>query len=82
MTAPSCSPELPGGWAAPDAIVLRSLLDARTGCVVVEQAAPRCGQDRVMAPEEPLGLDREVRLPARARRTPPERAPYPAAATT
>ncbi len=57
------TPELPGGWAAPDAIVLRSLLDARTGCLVVSGRTP-CGQDRVMAPEEPLGLDREVRLPA------------------
>ena len=30
------TPSLPDGWGAPDAVVLRADLDARTGCVEID----------------------------------------------
>jgi arabinofuranan 3-O-arabinosyltransferase len=62
-------PDLPTDWPAPAAIVLRTLSDARSGCVVISDDV-RCveGQDR--GHEETGGLSREFALPHAARYTP------------
>ena len=54
-------PSLPAGSPAPGTIVLRSVTDARSGCVEVDGAV-RCAADRAVASEEPAGLRRVVRL--------------------
>jgi arabinofuranan 3-O-arabinosyltransferase len=54
-------PTLPEAWGNPDAIVLRRLLDARNGCVEVDDAV-RCVQGRDVAAEEPVHLRRTVTL--------------------
>jgi arabinofuranan 3-O-arabinosyltransferase len=56
-------PTLPDGWGNPDAIVLRTVSDARTGCVEVDNAV-RCVIGRGVADEEPSGFRRTVTLPA------------------
>ena len=55
-------PELDEGWGTPDAVVLRTLIDSRTGCVRVE-AATRCMVGRDVPSEEPHGFDRILTLP-------------------
>ena len=54
-------PVLPEDWGNPDAVVLRALDDARTGCAVVD-AAVRCVGGRGVVGEEPLGFARLVTL--------------------
>ncbi|KRF34324.1 alpha-(1-_3)-arabinofuranosyltransferase [Nocardioides sp. Soil805] len=58
-------PEVPDGSGAPDAIVLRALEDARTGCAVVDLDV-RCVQGREVLAEEPLGMARRITLPEAA----------------
>ena len=54
-------PALPASWRTPDAIVLRALDDARTGCATVALAV-RCSAERARAGEEPDGMSRVVPL--------------------
>jgi len=56
------TPSLPPTWDAPDAVVLRGDLDARTGCVEVGRDV-RCAADRVRASEDSRDTDRTVDLP-------------------
>lgn len=56
-------PEVPVAWGSPDEILLRTLGDARTGCVEISDAV-RCLAGREVDPEEPLGLDRRLTIPA------------------
>ena len=62
---PLVLPEVPEAWGSPDRILLRSLLDARSGCAVVDNRVP-CVEGRDVAPEEPNGLDRIVTIPEAA----------------
>lgn len=62
-------PSLPEGWPTPDAILLRAIGDARTGCVDVD-GATRCALGRSIAAEEPVDVDRELTLPAATDYTP------------
>ena len=57
-------PALPVEWGNPDAIVLRAIPDARTGCVEVDKAV-RCVIGRDVTPEEPSSMRRTVNLPER-----------------
>lgn len=56
-------PELPADWGAPSAIVLRSLHDARTGCVEVDGRVP-CVATRARASEESVAMRRTFSLGA------------------
>ena len=56
-------PEVPEAWGAPDAILLRRLGDARTGCVAIDGDV-RCRPAEVGSPEEPRDFSRVVALPA------------------
>ena len=56
------TPVLPDGWRNPDAIVLRTDLDDRNGCVEVDGAV-RCVASRVRTDEEAAGMARTVTLP-------------------
>lgn len=58
-------PLVPEGSGAPEALVLRALSDARTGCAVVDLGV-RCVQGRAVAPEERLTMARRVTLPESA----------------
>ncbi len=58
-------PELPRGWDVPDAVLLRTLLSGRGGCVVVDGRTP-CLAEEVVPSEEPAGLDRIVTMPRTA----------------
>lgn len=62
-------PALPDTWPAPDAIALRRVGDARTGCATVDRAV-RCVAGREIAPEEAGTFERQVSLPASAAYTP------------
>ncbi|KRE96136.1 hypothetical protein ASG76_03575 [Nocardioides sp. Soil774] len=55
-------PEIPADWGAPDAILLRRLGDARSGCAEVDGDV-RCRPALVGSPEEPRGFTRVVTLP-------------------
>jgi arabinofuranan 3-O-arabinosyltransferase len=59
---PLVLPAIPPSWGSPDDILLRTLRDYRTGCVVIEQRTP-CVEDRDVPSEEPNGFDRVVSLP-------------------
>ena len=59
-------PTLPEGWPAPDAVLLRRVADATSGCVVVDGRTP-CRASQVRGAEERLVMDRVVRLPAAGR---------------
>jgi arabinofuranan 3-O-arabinosyltransferase len=59
------TPALPSTWDAPDAVVLRGDLDARTGCVEIG-ADVRCAADRVRGSEDARDTDRTVDLPRAA----------------
>ena len=54
-------PRLPDEWGNPDVIVLRAVVDARTGCVEVDGAV-RCSIGRAVASEEPAGFSRSFVL--------------------
>jgi arabinofuranan 3-O-arabinosyltransferase len=54
-------PTLPASWRTPDAIVLRALDDARTGCATVALAV-RCSAERARVAEEPEGMSRVIPL--------------------
>lgn len=54
-------PEVPEEWGAPDAILLRRLGDARTGCAEVDGGV-RCRPGEVGSPEEPGDFSRVVTL--------------------
>lgn len=54
-------PEVPETWGAPDAILLRRLGDARTGCAEVDGGV-RCRPAEVGSPEEPRDFSRVVTL--------------------
>jgi arabinofuranan 3-O-arabinosyltransferase len=56
-------PEVPREWGAPDAILLRRLGDARTGCAEVDGGV-RCRPAATGSPEEPRGFTRVVTLAA------------------
>ena len=58
-------PELPAGAEAPEAIVLRPVTDARTGCAVVDLDV-RCVEGREGSIEEPLDVTRRFTLPVPA----------------
>ncbi|GAA1930650.1 alpha-(1-_3)-arabinofuranosyltransferase family protein [Nocardioides hwasunensis] len=58
-------PAPPAGAGTPDAVVLRAIGDARSGCASVDLDV-RCVQGREGSPEEPLDLDRIVTLPGSA----------------
>ncbi|MBC9732028.1 alpha-(1-_3)-arabinofuranosyltransferase family protein [Nocardioides marmotae] len=58
-------PTLPEEWGAPDAIVLRADLDARTGCVEVA-LRDRCAAGRDRASEDGPVVRRSFELPAPA----------------
>ena len=62
---PLVLPEVPEAWGKPDHIVLRTLRDHRTGCVVVDQRTP-CVEGRDVPSEEPDGFHRVVSTPAAA----------------
>jgi arabinofuranan 3-O-arabinosyltransferase len=64
LRRPLVLPRLPGSWGAPDAVVLTSGQGRRSGCVLVDRDW-RCAPGRARLGEEPFGLDRVVRLPAR-----------------
>ncbi|QZY27902.1 alpha-(1-_3)-arabinofuranosyltransferase domain-containing protein [Nocardioides coralli] len=59
------TPQMPDTWPAPDAILLRTLLDHRTGCVVVGLRTP-CREGEDFGHEEPKGLDRWIHVPRAA----------------
>jgi arabinofuranan 3-O-arabinosyltransferase len=54
-------PEVPEQWGPPDAILLRRLGDARTGCAEVDGDV-RCRATEVGSPEEPRDFSRVVTL--------------------
>jgi arabinofuranan 3-O-arabinosyltransferase len=54
-------PEVPEEWGAPDAILLRRVGDARTGCAEVDGGV-RCRPSEVGSPEEPTDFTRVVTL--------------------
>ena len=56
-------PQVPEGWGAPDAILLRRLGDARSGCAEVDGDV-RCRPALVGSPEEPRGFTRVLTLAA------------------
>lgn len=58
-------PSLPDGWPDPEAIVLRALDDARTGCVAQGRRVP-CLAERARPSEEPSGFERVLALPSAA----------------
>jgi arabinofuranan 3-O-arabinosyltransferase len=58
-------PDPPAGAGAPDAIVLRPVGDARTGCAVVDFDV-RCVEGREGSREEPLDMTRRIALPEAA----------------
>jgi arabinofuranan 3-O-arabinosyltransferase len=55
-------PSLPPTWGVPDAVVLRRLVDARTGCATVDGDV-RCSPQKESGEEEPRGFSRVVTLP-------------------
>jgi arabinofuranan 3-O-arabinosyltransferase len=55
-------PDVPEQWGSPDLVLLRALLDARTGCAEVSERTP-CLEDRFRPSEEPFGFERSVSLP-------------------
>ena len=55
-------PSVPQTWTAPDAVVLRRLADARTGCAAVGGDV-RCSPQKASGEEEPQGFSRVVTLP-------------------
>ena len=55
-------PEVPDDWGAPDAILLRRLGDARSGCAEVDGDV-RCRAALLGSPEEPRDFTRVVTLP-------------------
>ncbi len=57
------TPPLPERWGAPDALVLRSDLDARTGCVTVDGQVRCSPEQQRRVSEEPGVLRRRVGLP-------------------
>ena len=58
---PLVLPSTPTSWGDPEAILLRTLADARSGCVVVGDRVP-CVQGREVDDEEPRGFDRTLTL--------------------
>ncbi len=58
---PLVLPSTPASWGDPDAVLLRTLGDARSGCVEVDGRVP-CAQGREVGDEEPRGFDRVVPL--------------------
>ena len=62
---PLVLPAVPPAWGSPDNILLRTLRDYRTGCVVIDQRTP-CVEDRDVPSEEPNGFDRVVSMPVAA----------------
>ena len=63
MTRSLRLPVVPDAWGAPDAVVLRAVDDARTGCAEID-ASVRCVAANAIAGEEPAGFARIVTTPA------------------
>ena len=61
VSRPLVLPSTPEAWGNPTAVLLRTLSDTRTGCLVVGGRTP-CVESRAVAAEEPRGLDRRLVL--------------------
>lgn len=56
-------PATPADWGLPQAVLVRRLADARTGCLAIERRTP-CLQEKTVPEEEPADVNRVIPLTA------------------